>query len=60
MARRAVWLERPRYAVTTRSAPASSGEIETDVVEGTVDDIQRCLWTLRLLCTVAGSPDVTQ
>jgi pimeloyl-ACP methyl ester carboxylesterase len=34
MARRAVWSERTRYAVTTRGAPSLLREIETDVVKG--------------------------
>src|SRR5450631_2997704 len=39
MARRTVWSERPRYAVTTRGAPPRGDR--TDVVEGVVDDIHR-------------------
>ena len=34
----AVWSERPRYAVSTCGAPSLLGEIETDVVEGAVDE----------------------
>src|ERR1035437_9420595 len=46
---------RPSYYGTGRSGDGSLlGEIETDVVEGAVDDIQRCLWTLRLRCTMTG------
>jgi AAA ATPase domain len=39
---------------------ASEGRSKPHVVAGAVDDIQRCLWTLRLRCTVTGSPDVAQ